>query len=79
MSRAPHLAAVPFSSSRREFQIWPSTSFAARQQYIRNRGQSGSGWRALKTSLMTPQRKSLGRGCSAERTEVLAFLTSCSS
>ena len=33
----------------------------------------------LETALLIPQRKSLGRGCSAERTEVLAFLTSCSS
>ena len=30
------------------------TSFAARQQYVCNRGQSGNGWHALKTSLMTP-------------------------
>src|SRR6266567_3425392 len=31
-------------------------SFAARLQYVWNRGQRGSGWRALKMSLMTPIR-----------------------
>ena len=41
-----------------EVRFWPRTSFAARQQYGRNRRRSGSGWQALKTSLMTRSRRS---------------------
>jgi len=39
-----------------EVADWPSTSFAARQQYVCNRGQSGSLWLALETTLMTQSR-----------------------
>ena len=45
-----------FAYTASHVRLWPQTSFAARQQYVRNQRQSGGARRALKMSQMTQLR-----------------------